>query len=253
MKANKYMATLVASLAVVTAASAAPPTAVRWTDFINAKQIPTSDRLAGWTSFTATNPNATEAMPGNPFGGPFAGTSVVGTVSGAGYGNSENVYGVSNWTASSGGLNGAANVNAPVSFTLTNNGSIERQIGWLLFDVGRKGGENSPEGPPTAVGEINVKYAGPDGSGTLLASVTGFSDTADYQDFSYDITSFNFMLGLGESITFTFDLVSGAAPWLDNVAIAGGTSAIPEPGSMLALGCFLGSGLLIRRNRRSVA
>ena len=49
-----------------------------------------------------------------------------------------------------------------------------------------------------------------------------------------------------QTINFIFTSTSGVQ--IDNVAIAG-ISAIPEPASLLALGCVLGSGLMLRNRR----
>jgi len=66
--------------------------------------------------------------------------------------------------------------------------------------------------------------------------------SADYGDFALSLAGLE--LAQGEWIEFTFD----GSPYarIDNVALA----AIPEPGSMLALGCLIGSGALLRNRRR---
>lgn len=60
--------------------------------------------------------------------------------------------------------------------------------------------------------------------------------------------SFNgFTLGSGQ----TLQIIWSGGFAIDNIAITGDLSAIPEPGSMLALGCVVGSGFLLRSRRRS--
>lgn len=58
------------------------------------------------------------------------------------------------------------------------------------------------------------------------------------------------MLQSGQSIVFYFDTTNGGA--IDNVAVTG-INAVPEPASLVALGCVLGSGLMLRNRRRQPA
>lgn len=66
--------------------------------------------------------------------------------------------------------------------------------------------------------------------------------SADYGDFAFSLAGLE--LAQGEWIEFTFD--GNPYARVDNVGLA----AIPEPGSMLALGCLIGSGALLRNRRR---
>lgn len=79
-----------------------------------------------------------------------------------------------------------------------------------------------------------------------VPQVTPEGTPANYADFSYSLAGLPY-LNIGDSIQFIFNGVPEVM--IDNIAI----TAIPEPGSALALGCLLGSGLLIRRNRRNLA
>jgi hypothetical protein len=123
-----------------------------------------------------------------------------------------------------------------VSFTLKNESAPDTTIGYLFFDLGKP----DDSGTPT----VGVTYdSTSDGSGTIASGIVETNTTDDYTDYNYDLTGLGITLSPGESVTFYFtNLAAGRQAHVDNVGIA----AIPEPGSMLALGCFLGSGLLIR-------
>jgi hypothetical protein len=54
---------------------------------------------------------------------------------------------------------------------------------------------------------------------------------------------------VGQTINFIFTSTNAR---IDNIAVTG-ISAIPEVGSLLALGCLVGSGTLLRSRRRFVA
>lgn len=78
-----------------------------------------------------------------------------------------------------------------------------------------------------------------------------------YQGYRYDLRNYPLLtLAPGESVAFLFtsDHKIGSGNydsdtiWIDNVAI----TAIPEPSSILGLGCVLASGLMLRNRRKPV-
>lgn len=75
----------------------------------------------------------------------------------------------------------------------------------------------------------------------------------DYNDYSASLSGM--ILGTGETMAFMFSGLTVSNPgnyapkslYVDNVGI----TAIPEPGSVLGLGCVLASGLLLRSRRKT--
>jgi hypothetical protein len=250
MKANKYMAILVASLAVTLTANADP--------------IPGQSVLAGWYNFDGTSNSeaadiATVTATVNK-GGSASSDGIPGTPSGS----TDDFYGFGwpvNNTPPSAILDGRLNVVTGtavpgVVFSLSTSSNLSLPINYMLFDAARSGGTNASY--------IKIEYRYPDAGPTWnplpnqLPPPSGLAtssliDGVDYVDFDVDLQSYSIVLSSSSPVDFRFtgeNFVGGELK-LDNILFT--TSAIPEPGSMLALGCFLGSGLLIRRNRRSVA
>lgn len=81
----------------------------------------------------------------------------------------------------------------------------------------------------------------------------GYSTDTVGSGYSADFTDFDYLLGLvlgdQQDISFRFTLTGDTEMRLDNIAVTGFT-AIPEPGSLLALGCLVGSGAFLRTRRR---
>ena len=63
---------------------------------------------------------------------------------------------------------------------------------------------------------------------------------------SYTLTD---TIGTSGNLSIEFSTVSGRL-WLDNVSNVSELTSVPEPGSLLALGCLIGSGALLRSRRR---
>jgi hypothetical protein len=96
--------------------------------------------------------------------------------------------------------------------------------------------------------DISATTPIPGGSGTsstyTLASGTTAKNDSNYQDFAVDLGSF--FLPAGGYFEIVWDRLSGQSSFkLDNIAL------VPEPGSMLGLGCLVGFGTLLRSRRRS--
>jgi hypothetical protein len=73
---------------------------------------------------------------------------------------------------------------------------------------------------------------------------TNTNYTSNYQDYAVNLGSF--FLPAGGYFEIVWNRVSGAGTFkLDNIAL------VPEPGSMLGLGCLVGFGTLLRSRRRT--
>lgn len=82
------------------------------------------------------------------------------------------------------------------------------------------------------------------GTSSPLTLASGSAETSDYKDFSLDLGSF--FLPAGGYFEFVWNVTSGQASFnIDNIAL------VPEPGSMLGLGCLVGFGTLLRSRRRT--
>ena len=84
--------------------------------------------------------------------------------------------------------------------------------------------------------------------GTLTpAPIVGTAGS--YSNHILDLGALGLVLDNGSTVNFVFQGVQGSPgeSYFDNIGI----TAIPEPGSLLALSCVLGSGLLLRTRRRS--
>ena len=93
--------------------------------------------------------------------------------------------------------------------------------------------------------EINYSVTG---SGGL--SITG--DTTGYQIPSmWHMESQTVTLATAGNVTLSFADADTGGDWgigVDNIAFS--LTAIPEPGSLLGLGCLMGAGVLLRNRRR---
>ena len=149
----------------------------------------------------------------------------------------------------------AANSTHPLVFAVYNYGgpSGKNMLEALLFDAIK------PKTPDTAGVTVEYSYdLNP--TYTLLKHVSfdtpyyasGGESTLAYDaaDFSLEFSHLlrhDLFLDVGHTILFKFtpDEASGTILF-DNLAL----TAIPEPGSLVALGCLVGSGAFLRRRRR---
>lgn len=134
---------------------------------------------------------------------------------------------------------------AGVTLTVTNGTLSAYALESLLFD-GRRNGEANPT-------TYTVSWSSPGGSGSQggMAAVNGGGApvTVPYDDFKVNLGSI--ILGVGQSIVFTWS-ATDVSSRIDNIALTG-LNAIPEPASLLALGCLVASGALLRNRRRGPA
>lgn len=215
---------------------------------IFATQNASATLLVGFHDFdgTVADESADYALAG------FSGTVVKnGEVSVTGGGSNDGYYGN---TVSPGftGLNPGINDGYLRSLStgdpvvqLTNSSAGAYSLSSLLFDAANQGGG----------AEVTVTYR-LGTSGTWLSLFTtpavpdsgGSGVSTNYGDYLMNLVGLGVTLMNGQSIQFKFD--GNANGRIDNIALTG-LSAIPEPASLLALGCLLGSGVFMRQRRRT--
>lgn len=125
-------------------------------------------------------------------------------------------------------------------FTITKTSSGTTPLAALLFDAANQAGG----------GVINVSYRTDAGAFTPLGTATSLpvagpaGTSTNYGDYFLSLVGFS-LSGINSFIEFKFDGSPNGR--VDNIAI----TAIPEPGSMLALGCLACSGAFLRSRRQS--
>lgn len=126
-----------------------------------------------------------------------------------------------------------------ISMVVTNTSLTNYALGYLLFDF------TNDKGFPTNYA-VSYSLSGGPSNVPLIPSTASAGTVVTGNGLNWlDVSKFlGITLNSLQTITFKFDTTNGGA--IDNIAI----SAIPEPASLLALGCVLGSGLMVR-NRRS--
>ncbi len=131
-------------------------------------------------------------------------------------------------------LSGETTVGGPVNALLFDAASVsedasEFQISWAYW------ADKSKLGGPINSGLSPLLTVGPGATG---------NQTSDYTDFAVDLGSF--FLPANGYYEIVWNVVSGVNNFkLDNIAL------VPEPGSMLGLGCLVGFGTLLRSRRRT--
>lgn len=128
-------------------------------------------------------------------------------------------------------------------FTNASGGSVS--LTSLLFDAASTGeGSAIKVDYRTTASSVTWTSHYTTGPTPAIAGVSGAS--ADYNDFAAGLVGITLLTG--EWIEFRFEGAPNAR--LDNIALTG-LSAIPEPASLLALGCLMGSGVFLRQRRRT--
>lgn len=222
---------------------------------LTAPQITSASILLGISDFTTTQiPSGTGNVEEPGFTGGFA---FSGSAFGAAPGGSDdNTWGsLSPSPDAPPANNGTTTANLEVgsgTLVVSLQSPVSQGLGYLLFDAAAQ----------FSGALLDITYTitpAPLGSGDLtdpnpipLTAVGGFGvpvPTTGYESFLIDIS--NIVLGPGQTIAFTFLMSSTTSPvenyaYLDNIAI----TSIPEPGSMLGLGCVAGAGAFLRSRRR---
>ncbi len=127
------------------------------------------------------------------------------------------------------------------TFTITNNSLAKYTLETLYFDAAYLTGS-------TLDHTVNLTYSIGDEDFETLGSYNTTNAVAaaplgTYGKFSAFI---GLVLGVGESITFQFESDSAR---IDNIALTGDLTPVPEPGSLLALGGLLATGFCLRSRR----
>lgn len=284
MKLHKIGYGLVALAAGVVASSASASILAGFYQFDGTKAKPVSPPTPGnpptmsnimadiWLpGITAWMISPIQAAPGN--NGSYDGTY------GVGFSTTDAVAGASGSPQSPSANNapgdGAANLRITSAFTsnlgfyFRNDTLAEVPLGYFCFDIAdiaTGANEHNRFDVNMFVGELdpNNTYALPATDPGYMASVfTSSTQTTlyssqpvvgtkvnDYKDYCKLLDPV--VLAPGETVMFEFLVTQtqGIYPvdtvWVDNIAL----TAIPEPGSVLGLGCVLASGLLLRNRRR---
>lgn len=193
--------------------------------------------LVGWYDFDATTSNESADYSAAGFSGLANKGSQVSVGNG---GSNDGSYGTlpSSVPNNDGYVRVLGNT---LTFSVTNSSGSDVQLDKLLFDAALQSG----------TGTVNAQYKiGADPAVSLGGIVNNTPSgaagaSADYGDFVFNLVSLP-VLSAGQTISFLFTASPNAR--IDNIAISG-ISAIPEPASLLALGCVLGSGLMLRNRR----
>lgn len=232
MKTKIVSSSILASTILALTQSAHASLLVGWHKFDRNNSLESPDAFATGFSGTISKPLQSRNLQGDN-----------GGVSGIFYGDST----IASGSGSDGFLRIGNNVGS--FLTLTNNSGSAVSLSNLFFDaIGVNAGNTVTAG--YRYGNGNVLNG--DGLTTLgvfgsLPNTGGDANlvSADFADLSQSLVGLN--LGIGQTIQFNF--VSSSTAFIDNIAITA-ISAIPEPASLMALGCVLGSGLLLRNRRR---
>ena len=216
-------------------------------------QLASASLLVGFHNFSGgTSESATPEDPTNYAMTGFSGTATNAAGSLATVGSSDKFYGDSkSYGTGDDGVGGSALASHSKSLVVTalNGTGVSYNIDTLLFDAATL----------TAVKGGVVYYKIGSGTYTPLSSYTvgeaeinGGALSSDYQDFSMYLDSI--VLPSGQSISFEFTPnTSSGVQRFDNIGIVGSLTPVPEPGSLVALGCLVGSGAFLRTRRRSAA
>jgi hypothetical protein len=210
--------------------------------------------LVGWHDFDATSDDES-SEPGSTavdFSGNLNKNSPSQGLGGDNGGGSGIFYGNSN-LASGSGDDGTVRVptgGTGATFSMTNSSGSAVSLDTLFFDATES----------STITVLTVAYRiGVAGAFTTLASYNTLNPTGDssnitdlqanFSDLSISLLAIPSLLDT-QTIQFRFTVGgSGQGARLDNIAI----TAIPEPASLIALACVLGSGLFLRQRPRQFA
>ncbi len=141
-------------------------------------------------------------------------------------------------------VNGVAIAPASFSISVLNTSRSAIELGYLLFDATTRNNPNQLLGVSY---QISPPLQGPFPASQTLVDV-GYTGNTNFSDFSIPLTGL--ILGVNQTFSATFfytqinNVVSDM--FVDNIAL----TAIPEPGSLFALGCLMGGGAFFRGRRR---
>jgi len=231
------------------------------TAILAAPQIASATLLVGFHQFN--NAQNTVGSPETPHTADiesgFSAGIIESTASNNTGGSTDLILGQSHYNMGAGAYNdGYASIksitNPGLTMTLTNSTGFSYTLDNLYYDAVASFAKSSLKGV-----DVGYKITGDVGT-TALSSVrsmyqTTFAedDFTDYADTIVNLLDQAVVLGSGQTISFFFTMVgsTGGEVRIDNLGIDGHLTAVPEPGSLLALGCVVGSGAFLRSRRRS--
>ncbi len=203
--------------------------------------------LVGFHDFdeTADDESADYALAG------FSGTVMKnGAAAVAGGGSNDGYYGNTvspGFTGLNPGINDgylrSLNAADPV-FRFTNVSFNSLSLASLLFDTASSSGGSLQVDYRTTASPVTWTSLYNTGPTSSIAGGGGAS--TNYNDFAASLVGISLLTG--KWIEFRFDASPNAR--LDNIALTS-LNAIPEPASLLALGCLMGSGVFLRQRRRT--
>jgi hypothetical protein len=225
-------------------------------------QVASATLLVGFRDFdaTANTQTVTPSSTNNFALTGFSGSIVKTVVSEDAGGSNDNRYGNSDiavlpgtpTVAQTQDGHGKAQSGKNLTFAVTNSTSADVALGALLFDAAYRDVATTTLGVAYKIGAGElVTLSG--NVGPMIQSYLTYNQPVDYTDFVLNLTGVT--LGMGQTISFVFSIAAGAGAStletvrLDNIAL----TAIPEPASLVALGCLLGSGMFLRQRRRASA
>jgi hypothetical protein len=129
-------------------------------------------------------------------------------------------------------------------FRFTNASFNSISLANLLFDTASSSGGSFQVDYRTTASPVTWTSLYNTGPTSIVSGAAGTS--ANYNDFAASLVGIT--LATGKWIEFRFDGAPNGR--LDNIALTS-LSAIPEPASLLALGCLMGSGVFLRQRRRT--
>lgn len=207
--------------------------------------------LVGFHEFDATASGEASAPSLTAAG--FSGSVIEGTASVATGGSSTDsvLLGLSGVTGDNDGYLRALDADFPI-IQVDNISGGSYTLDSLVFDAGSQGGG----------GTFTVSYRlGTSGAWTVIPTAdnpTGSlpvvggagNSSSDYLRVVLDLVGLLPAFDTGDVIQFSF--VPSVNGRIDNIALTGTLSPIPEPGSLLALGGLVGAGCLLRSRRRAM-
>lgn len=130
-----------------------------------------------------------------------------------------------------------------LSFKLTNNTGYSVDLTNLYFDAAASTGQIGRH--------VQIDFVTPFGTtplGVFGDPVNGLVSSSPQNFDDFGVSLGNYLMAAGETVSFVFSAPAGSqlgtVLWIDNVAI------VPEPGSLMALGCMVITGLFYRGRRK---
>lgn len=188
------------------------------------------EAVTGWsgsvTSDLAINGGSTDNYYGNDWDQPGIGHLIYGPPPTTGNGYVDN----GNITVFAGTAGTAGTIDALLFDAVSTGAATTFNVSWNFWTDNTK----------------TTPIVGGSGTSSTYSLVAGTTVNADsnYKDFALNLGSF--FLPVGGYFEIAWDRLTGQSSFkMDNIAL------VPEPGSMLGLGCLVGFGTLLRSRRRT--